>query len=85
MLKLSEKTQETLNTLKILGIKFNIVTPVDHRIELHFEHFRLNGKSEVHFVAEIDGYGNITEFGPYWPDWDGISDYALLDGQLVRV
>lgn len=63
-LKLSKETEETLRTLRLNGFRFNIVTPVDRRLELHYA-FRnqVTGKEHVSFVAELDGYGNITEEG----------------------
>lgn len=61
---LSKETEETLRTLRLLGIKYNIVTPVDRRLELHYAYRnQLTNQEHVSFVAELDGYGNITEEG----------------------
>jgi len=60
---ISKHTQQTMGTLRNLGYKFNIVTEVERRVELHNEVERLDGRKMVMFVAELDGYGNITEWG----------------------
>lgn len=86
--KVSKETQETLRTLKLLGVKFNIVTPVDRRLELHYSYRnQLTGKECTNFVAELDGYGNITEEGPVFknsfPNLK-MNDFVLnADGERV--
>lgn len=68
MSTLPKCTQEVIDTLKAIGVKFNIITPVGHRVELHYEYQRFDGSHHIHFVAELDAYGNLTDTGPYFPE-----------------
>lgn len=86
--RMSKETEETLRTLKTLGIRYNIVTPVERRLELSYA-FRneITGKEQVRFVAELDGYGNITEEGDIFKNGTPPTrtrDYVLnADGERV--
>jgi hypothetical protein len=74
--------QETLNNLKRQGVKFNIITPVGYKFELHNEVELLTGIRMLHFVAEIDGYGNIIA----WGDEDEYQDNGICynaDGEEI--
>ena len=59
----TKATEQTKSALRGLGYRWTIETPVDYRIELHNEIELLNGKTIVRFVAELDNYGNVTEWG----------------------
>lgn len=63
---ISKQAQDTINNLRRTGTRFNIVTPVDRRIELHFAYKDLAGKEHVNFVAEVGDLGQITDTGPYF-------------------
>jgi len=62
---ITKLTVQTMNTLRTLGYKWTFATKVEHRIELFREVERLDGRTEIHFVAELDEYGNVTDFGDY--------------------
>lgn len=88
----SKAAQDTINTLRSQNIRFNIITPVGYRIELFYTYERLNGKKHVHFVAELDSYGNVTEWGPYLQDHrkrakeiDSRNFVLNADGEKIRV
>lgn len=72
-----KETEDTLRALRSVGVRFNIITPVGHRVELFYECERLNG-SHVQFVAEIDGYGNVTDWGPTYAGQGDASGTRLL-------
>lgn len=63
MNKISAATAETLSALKLLGYKWTIEVKVDHRIELHNEVKTESGREFIQFIAELDGYGNVTAWG----------------------
>ena len=54
---------ECLRTLRTVGYKWNIETPVGHNLELHLI-IDIQGRQHIQFVAELDSYGNV-EFGLY--------------------
>ena len=56
---LSKYTKETVRNLTTVGIMFNFVAEIDHKVEL----FQVFPDEHVRFVAEIDSYGNIVEWG----------------------
>lgn len=60
---ITKDIKQTVSNLRIQGVKFNIMTEVDRRVELHQEIELLNGKSQMIFVAEIDAFGNIVDWG----------------------
>jgi len=60
---ISSFTERTITVLHNQGYRFNIVTEVDRKVELHHEVERLDGRVQVRFIAELDGYGNVTEWG----------------------
>lgn len=64
--KIPPLAEEVLKTLRLQGTRFNIVTPVDYRWEVHYQVRKLDGTDHIHFVCEIDSYGNITDEGPYF-------------------
>ena len=64
-MRISKETKATLATLRNQGYRWTIENEVDYRLELHNEIKRLNGTIEILFVAELDGYGNVSEWGPY--------------------
>jgi len=68
MVIIPKQTMEVLNTFKSLGVKFNIITKIEHRFELHYAYRRMDGIERVHFVAELDGFGNVQEFGQFFED-----------------
>jgi len=83
---ISSATQDTIKSLRLSGIRFTIMTEVGHRVELHNEVKRENGKEEIQFVAEIDGYGNITECGPILKNGIPTKDSKIVlnaDGEKV--
>ncbi len=87
MQKYSKETTETLAVLRGTGFRWTIETVVDRRVELHNEVVRLNGKVEIHFVAEVDSYGNISDWGN--PDMKASKldrrDFFLnADGEIVK-
>lgn len=81
---ISKLAQQAIDALRTDGIKFNIVTPVGHRIELHYAYRNeFTGKEHTHFVAEVTDLGNIEAFGPYISAGVG-SDFVLnADGDRV--
>lgn len=62
MTKISKLANATIENLRLSGIRFNIVTPVDRKVELHFE-YELLGRTHVDFVAEVGDLGTVTEWG----------------------
>lgn len=60
---ISNATKDTMSALRLSGYKWTIQTEVDHRIELHNEIEFLDGRKQILFVAELDNYGNVTEWG----------------------
>ena len=84
-MKMSDATNETIKSMELAGIKFNIVTPVDYRWELHHEIANeLTGEKKIDFVAEVDGYGNITEWGKAYAVAKPESNVVLnADGEQV--
>ena len=87
MQKYSKETAETLAVLRGTGFRWTIETVVDRRVELHNEVTRLNGKVEIYFVAEIDSYGNVSDWGN--PDMKASKldrrDFFLnADGEIVK-
>lgn len=62
--RMTKEMDETIKDLRMTGIKFNIITPVDQRLELYYEYER-EGRKMIHFVCEVDGYGRIQDYGPY--------------------
>ena len=87
MQKYSKETAETLAVLRVTGFRWTIETIVDRRVELHNEVTRLNGKVEIYFVAEIDSYGNVSDWGN--PDMKASKldrrDFFLnADGEIVK-
>lgn len=66
--RMTPQTEDTLRALRMSGIRYNIVTPVERRLELYYAYKDLSGKEHTHFVCELDGYGGIAETGPYFPE-----------------
>lgn len=70
--KLPKDAEESVKTLAMTGVKFNIINLVTAddgtgRVELHYEYTRLPSERRcVHFVCELNTYGQITEYGPYF-------------------
>lgn len=56
---------DTLTNMKVVGYKWSIQTDVDHLVELHQELDNLDGSVEIRFVAEVDEYGCVREWGFY--------------------
>jgi len=90
--KIPPAAKEVIDSLRMQGVRFNIINKVDYRIELHYVYSRLDGKQRVHFVAELDTYGNVTEWGPYMQDHRKRAqeldkrDYVLnADGERFKV
>lgn len=83
--KMPPLAEEVLKTLRQQRIRFNIVTQVDYRWEVHFESTRLDGTSHVHFVCEFDSFGNITDEGPYYREkrWRDRGVILNADGEVV--
>ena len=63
-MSLTKDMEQAVSNLRTQGIKFTIVTEVDRKLELHREIEMLNGNSRVLFIAEIDSFGNVVEWGP---------------------
>jgi len=60
---ITKDAETTVSNLRRQGIKFNIISKVERKVELHHCFTMLNGKEKVRFVAEIDSFGNIVEWG----------------------
>lgn len=63
-MSISKCARRTIQNLRCQGVKFNIEVEVVRTVELHYQYIKLSGKEEVSFVAEIDHYGNVIEWGP---------------------
>ena len=61
----SKATTETMKALRLQGYRWSIETKVEHNTELHLETERLDGSHHIQFIAELDGYGNVVEWGLY--------------------
>lgn len=73
---------DTINNLRLQGVRFNIVTNVDRRVELHYEVETLRGK-RVSFVAEVGDLGNITEWGDAYSS-NSVSSNAFFNADGER-
>lgn len=82
--QISKLAQQAIDCLRTDGVKFNIVTPVGHRIELFYSYRNeITGKPSAHFVAEITDLGNIEAFGPYVDAGVGRDFVLNADGERV--
>lgn len=61
---ISKHARDTINNLRYQGVRFNITVEVERNVELHQRYSLNNGQERVHFVAEIDHYGNVIDWGP---------------------
>ena len=61
---ISKHASIAINNLRYQGVRFNITVEVDRNVELHHRFVLNTGQERVHFVAEIDHYGNVIEWGP---------------------
>lgn len=87
MQKYTKETAETLAVLRNTGYVWNIETVVDRKVELHRMVERLNGRVEIHFVAEVDSYGNVSEWGLFGhePNHRDRRDFFLNpEGEIVK-
>lgn len=64
--RLPKATAETIHTFSKSGTRFTrVVKTGKHRFEVRNKIERLNGHTIEVLVAELDGYGNVTQWGPY--------------------
>ena len=61
---ITKDQNETIRELRREGIKFNHVQPVDRNVELfNFVQFETTGKERVIYVATVNSYGIVTDWG----------------------
>lgn len=60
---ISRDAQDSINNLKVTGIRFDFVQRVDYSYEL----FQIVDRKTqtVRFVCEVNAYGQITEWGDH--------------------
>jgi len=62
-MSISECARRTIHNLRCQGVKFNEEVEVIRTVELRYRYTRLCGIEEISFVAKIDHYGNVIEWG----------------------
>lgn len=60
-MQISKYAKESIDNLKTGGIRFDIVAKVGHVFEL----FQIRERGTVRFVAEVNEFGQITEWGDH--------------------